>query len=285
MAEEIETTRESRLITADRLAWGAALFTLIGGVGGFLLNNLFRYESEPILRQVRVVTFLTLFILLPLLLLGLWRSASRTAVGKVTVLGVLMSIAYFYFSMIMSLPVNTMTLVHIWIIGLAFWALIFYFKEMDTNELAASLGRNLFYRAGIACLLLAGGFVIFRWFDLVINLTSAYSTLNKYNITPGVLIDLSIIAPLFIVTGYLSLRQEASGVVLGTALLIFFAIYNFATIIIPFMSFFNGNPFNLTPAVPSVIFFVISVLLLIPVYRAKQETILVEQAGATNDDD
>lgn len=271
MSQAIHTVNP-RLVTADRLAWGAALLTLIAGAAGFFINGLY-LETNELIQTIRANDLSALVAALPVLVIGLWYSRRGSITGRLAAVGALLCLAYIYAVSAFSLHINAMTLIHAGIVGLAFWAVLLNFLGLDVTA-AGSLNKRVWRRASAVFLFFMAGITILHWAAEVAGVLSSGNlsadlVKNGWVTNPLITLELALVVPLCLVTGYWLLRREASGLLWGVALLVLFALLDFGLLLTPFVIAAGGQPFDSGLFVFGAAFFAIPALLLVPVYRRR----------------
>lgn len=76
---------ESRLRNADALAGLALLLAAISATAGLFVPHLYR-DSEAWVRQARAADLVSLFVVVPLLAVALWRARTGSSAGRLLAL-------------------------------------------------------------------------------------------------------------------------------------------------------------------------------------------------------
>src|SRR5204862_5111300 len=110
-------TIPNRLATISAvLAGGAAL-------AGLAVPGLYR-DAPNWVQQARGTDLATLFLAVPVLLVGLWTAARGSAPGRLAVVAGLLYLVYNYAIFAFSVAMNPLTAVHIAAFGLSLWSLL-----------------------------------------------------------------------------------------------------------------------------------------------------------------
>lgn len=257
--------------TADWLARGAILLSVVASTMGIFGNGLYR-DSEALLQVTRANDVLALLVAFLAIALMMWRGAIQTVTGRLTLLGGLMCLAYVYSNAALGLAINALTLVHVAITALAFWAILLMLRDMDAETTRQSLEGRIWWRLSAAFLFFMAGITLLHWGGEVVGIVSSGSPSESlatfgWVTNPLITVELVFVVPLCLITGYRLFQRKTSGVVLGVALLVLFALLDLGLLLTPFVAAAGGQPFDVGLFVFGAVFFAFPALLLVPVYR------------------
>jgi hypothetical protein len=137
---------------ADLLAGIALALAAVSAVAGLVVPGLYR-DSDAWIRQARAADLVTLLAVAPILAVAIWRARAGSAVGRLAVLAALGYLAYTYAIFGFSVAINPMTPVHVAVLGLSVWSLLYGVIELARHPLASDTGRGLPRRPAVALLL------------------------------------------------------------------------------------------------------------------------------------
>lgn len=194
----------------NRLTLTATILAAIAALAGLAVRGLY-VDAPNWVQQAQGTDLATLFLAVPLLIVGL-RSASRgSPAGRLAVLAGLLYLVYNYAIFAFSVAMNPLTLVHIAVLGLAVWSLLLTSRSaVDGAEpMADALNRRT---AGV---LLVGVAVLFGvlWIGQIAA-TSATGIfppdLQKAGISsnPVYALDLAFFLPLCAIAGVGLIRRN-----------------------------------------------------------------------------
>jgi hypothetical protein len=223
MTIRAETAPNLRL--ANRLGLGAIVLTALVGVAGLLVPGLYR-DREILIQATRADNLFQLAVAVPLYLAAFWAARRGSINGQLIMLGTLMYLAYFFGLYAVAAVVNTLTIAHITILGLAIWALLLGLPALDARLVGQEIGQRLFRRTTIAFLLLVAGFHIPLWVGQIVasalsgKLPPALIEFGWLN-TPVYAFDLAFALPLAVVAAVSLARRDRRGPALAVPFLWF----------------------------------------------------------------
>jgi hypothetical protein len=125
------------LALADLLAWVAAVLSGAAALAGLVVGGL--YRDEPFwVQQAQGIDLATLFLAVPILIVGLWAARGGSSLGRLAVIGGLLYLVYNYAIYATAVAMNPLTVVYIAILGLSVWSLALGLFSADL----ATLGRK-----------------------------------------------------------------------------------------------------------------------------------------------
>jgi hypothetical protein len=195
-----------------------ALLVAIASLAG-LLYGAALYPAEEMLFLKLPTDIFTLVIGLPLLLGSMWLTRRGRLLGLLCWPGVLLYVLYIYLSYAIGVPLNLLFLVYVLLIPLSAYTLIGLVASIDAEAVRQRLAGAVPERA-------AGGilFALAVLFSLM-NLANTVTALSSP--TPGHLLDLpvwiadcTVVAPAWLIGGWLLWRRKALGYLAGAGLLL-----------------------------------------------------------------
>jgi hypothetical protein len=106
-----------------RLAAIATFLAAVAALAGLVLTGLY-VDAPNWAQQARGTDLATLFLAVPVLAFGLWKSRSGSSGGRLAVVAGLLYLVYSYAIFAFSVAMNPLTAVHIAIFGLSLWSLV-----------------------------------------------------------------------------------------------------------------------------------------------------------------
>jgi hypothetical protein len=106
-----------------RLAAIATFLAAVAALAGLVLTGLY-VDAPNWAQQARGTDLATLFLAVPVLAFGLWKSRSGSSGGRLAVVAGLLYLVYNYAIFAFSVAMNPLTAVHIAIFGLSLWSLV-----------------------------------------------------------------------------------------------------------------------------------------------------------------
>jgi hypothetical protein len=195
----------------NRLAAAATVLAAIAALAGLAIPGLY-VDAPNWVQQAQGTDLATLFLAVPILVLGLW-SASRAPVGRLAVVAGLLYLVYNYAIFAFSVAMNPLTAVYIAVFGLSLWSLLLAGRSAveGTEAVTARLNRRA---AGV---LLVGVGVMFGllWLAQIAS-TSRTGVLPPDLIKAGLssnpvyALDLAFFLPLCAIAGIGLLRRNGA---------------------------------------------------------------------------
>lgn len=228
----------STLVIIFAFAQSAAGLFITGGTGPFEFTTLRgetvqmngrglyaldTYFKAPLFRGTDA---LTLFVCVPLLIIGLVICRRGTLRGKLFLPGVLSFFLYNSTSIVMGAAYNDLFLLYIAYFSASFFAFIFALKSVDLNTLSGSISPKV-PRKGIAILMfLSGAALLFAWLGDILTpfITGSLPKIASYTTEITYALDLGIITPVCLLAGIQTLRREPAGYLLSPIMMILLII-------------------------------------------------------------
>jgi hypothetical protein len=117
------TARCPMYATPNRLAAIATVLAAGAALAGLAVPGLY-LDAPNWVQQARGTDLATLFLAVPVLVLGLWTGARGSPFGRLVVVSGLLYLVYNYAIFAFSVAMNPLTTVHIGIFGLSLWSLV-----------------------------------------------------------------------------------------------------------------------------------------------------------------
>ena len=107
----------------SRLAAAATILAAAAALAGLIVPGLY-VDSPNWVQQARGTDLATLLLAVPVLAVGLWTAGRGSVPGRLAVVAGLLYLVYNYAIFAFSVAMNTLTAVHIAILGFALWSLV-----------------------------------------------------------------------------------------------------------------------------------------------------------------
>src|SRR5690349_20365003 len=128
---------------SSRLAALATVLAAVAADAGLAVSGLY-VDSPNWVQQAQGPDLATLFLAVPVLVLGLWTGSRGSSAGRVAVVAGLLYLVYNYAIFAFSVALNPLTAVHIAIFGLALWSLLLADRQIvdGTDGVTERLNRR-----------------------------------------------------------------------------------------------------------------------------------------------
>ena len=195
-----------------RLATLATVLAGVAALAGLVVSGLY-IDAPNWVQQAKGTDLATLFLMVPIVAMGLWSARRGSAAGRLAVVAGLLYLVYNYAIFAFSVAMNPLTAMYIAILGLAVWSLVLGGREAvaGTEELAERLNRR-----AAGGLLVAVGLLFGVLWLAQIAATSATGILPPDLVKAGIAanpvyaLDLAFFLPLCVLAGVGVLRRTAA---------------------------------------------------------------------------
>ncbi len=246
----------------------AAALAVVSAFGGFA-ENAYAREVESLAVQGIGQDRFDLFAVVPLLLAGLLMLRRNTLKALIVLEGTVGYVLYSFVIYAFGIHFNQMFLLYCLILGLALFTFILIFRELQSAHAAAALPGS----RAVAVFFLAVSLMFYLlWFKEVIpaivNNTTPQSVREyRLPVNPVHVLDIAIVLPALILTAFGLFRGTETGKVMAPVFLIFIVQMALALIAMVIMLKTRGLSEDLSVAVIFTAMTVISVVLLIRIFR------------------
>ncbi|MHC1781197.1 MAG: hypothetical protein AB9891_00305 [Anaerolineaceae bacterium] len=218
--------------------------TIHGQVVKIFGDGLYKFDSSSIVAQTKAQDALTLFIAIPLLIVGIYFTWKRSFRGRMLLTGLLGYFLYTYASMSFAANYNPFFLIYVALFSLSLFAFILAMMELDINEVNSRLSSK-FPRTGLSVIfILCGIFFLLAWGGgRVLAPLMAGTTpdvLEHYTTLVIQVLDLGLMMPVAFLSAYLLLARKSWGVPLATVFAIKSATLATAVSMMGFNMLFSG---------------------------------------------
>jgi hypothetical protein len=197
---------------SNKLAIASTALSAAAALAGLAVSGLY-VDASNWVQQAQGTDLATLFLAVPVLIVGLWTSSHGSSAGRLAVVAGLLYLVYNYAIFAFSVAMNPLTAVHIAIFGLSLWSLLL--AGRSAVEGAEAVTERLNRRAGGWLLIAVGAMFGLLWIGQIAT-TSITGVLPpdlvKAGITsnPVYALDLAFFLPLCAIAGIGLLRRNAA---------------------------------------------------------------------------
>ncbi|HKI99771.1 MAG TPA: hypothetical protein VKB51_14950 [bacterium] len=248
----------SALHLAHRTSLAAATLMALAAAVGVVWPSIYTaYLPMPPWAHVEAVgqDVLTLFGVIPLLLLSLRAAGRGSVAGHLVWLGTLAYGTYFYALITFGYPYNPLFMLYTAVLGLSVFSLVTGAMGLEAERVAAAFAGRAPVRA-VAGFLMAVGLVFAGlWLaDIVSALWTgrlpAIVTRFEFPTAPIYALDLAFSVPALLIGGLLLWRRHPAGYVLGGLMLVLAGLVGAALVAMGAALWIAGQPGDVLPTVP-----------------------------------
>ena len=192
----------------------ATILATVAAAAGLAIPGLYR-DAPNWAQQARGTDLATLFLAVPLLVIGLWTARRGSSLGRLAAVAGLMYVVYNYAIFGFSVAMNPLTAVHIAVFGLALWSLVLAVPSAAFKDAGEAIGSRLYRRSSAGVLI--GVAVLFGllWLGQIASTTFTGvmpPDLVRANLVtnPVYALDLAFFLPLCAVAGIGLIRRNRS---------------------------------------------------------------------------
>ncbi len=236
-----------------------AILAIIATTSGLFWNGLYKNDTVSIVAQMMGQDLITLTVGVPLILVSIYLVSKGSLRGRLIWMGTLFYFLYSYASMSFLTSFNQLFLVYVAIFSISLYTFLGELVSIDISNIKKSFNPGLTSKIAAAFLLTVGLMLAAMWLKMIVDslLTGTVPTaLESYTTLVIQALDLGIIVPAAILSGYLLLKNKAWGFVMASIFLIKASLIGTAiTSMILFMTM-NG----VSVAMAQILFFVVITL-------------------------
>jgi hypothetical protein len=197
---------------SNRLAAVATALAAAAALGGLVVPGLY-VDAPNWVQQAQGTDLATLFLAVPVLVVGLWTASRGSSAGRLAVVAGLLYLVYNYAIFAFSVAMNPLTAVHIAIFGLSLWSLLLGGRA--AVEGAEAVTERLNRRAAGGLLIAVGVMFGLLWIGQIAG-TSTTGILPPDLVKAGIssnpvyALDLAFFLPLSAIAGIGLLRRNGA---------------------------------------------------------------------------
>lgn len=210
-----------KLIYINSLA--IAILAVFATVYGLFGTDLYIHDSISIVAQMMGQDLITLIVVVPLLLGSLYLISKNSLRGQLIWMGSLFYFIYSYASMSFLASYNQLFLVYVAIFSLALYTFLWQLVTLDVKNVKNNFTDGSINNVCAAFLIIMGIMLAFMWLKMILeSIITGNAPISLENYTTLVIqaLDLGIIIPAAILTGYLLINKNAWGYALASIFLI-----------------------------------------------------------------
>ncbi len=200
-----------------------AFLALIATLSGLFWKGLYVNDTVSGIAQMMGQDLITLVIGIPLLLITLYLVYRDSLRGKLIWMGTIFYFLYSYASMAFLTSYNQLFLVYVAIFSLSLYTLLLELISIDIKAVKESFSPGYINKIAAVFLGIIGVMIAAMWLKIIVDslLTGiAPSILESYTTLVIQALDLGVVVPLAILTGYLLFKGKEWGYLLGSIFLI-----------------------------------------------------------------
>jgi len=232
-----------------------AVLAIIATTSGLFWNDLYKNDTVSIIAQMMGQDLITLTLGVPLILVSIYLVSKGSLRGRLIWMGTLFYFLYTYASMSFLTSFNQLFLVYVAIFSISLYTFLGELVSIDVSNIKKSFNSGLTSKIAAVFLLTVGLMLAAMWLKMIVDslITGTVPTaLESYTTLVIQALDLGIIVPAAILSGYLLLKNKAWGFVMASIFLIKASLIGTAiTSMILFMTM-NG----VSVAMAQILFFV-----------------------------
>jgi hypothetical protein len=197
---------------SNRLAALATFLAAVAAFAGLAVAGLY-VDAPSWVQQAQGTDLATLFLAVPVLVIGLWTASRGSSAGRLAVVAGLLYLIYNYAIFAFSVAMNPLTAVHIAIFGLALWSLLLAGRSAVDG--AEAVTDRLDRRLAGAFLVGVGAMFSLLWLAQIASVATTGALppdLIKADISsnPVYALDLAFFLPLCVMAGVGLLRRTGA---------------------------------------------------------------------------
>jgi hypothetical protein len=195
---------------SNRLAAVATILAAVAALAGLAVRGLY-VDAPNWVQQAQGTDLATLFLAVPVLVVGLWTASRGSSAGRLAVVAGLLYLVYNYAIFAFSVAMNPLTIVHIAIFSLALWSLLV--AGRSAVEGAEAVTERLNRRTAGGLLVGVGALFGLLWLGQIASVATTGvlpPDLIKADISsnPVYALDLAFFLPLCVIAGVGLLRRN-----------------------------------------------------------------------------
>ncbi|HTY90131.1 MAG TPA: hypothetical protein VMC84_03050 [Methanocella sp.] len=219
-----------------------AVLAIFASGAGMFMNGLYKNDTKSGAAQEQGNDLVTLVLCVPLLVVSTYFAAKGSLRGRLIWTGIVFYFLYTYAMMSFMTAYNRLFLVYVAIYSLSLYAFGASLLTLDVNVVGQSLA-NAPVRAAAVFMFLMSLMLTAMWLGTIVPPLMAGekpALLETYTTMVIQAMDLGILVPLGLITGYLLLRRNAWGYALASIVLIKAATYGTAVLAMALFQVLNG---------------------------------------------
>jgi hypothetical protein len=232
-----------------------AILAIIATISGLLAKGTYINDTVSIVAQMMGQDLVTLVIGVPILLGSLYLISKNSLKGRLIWMGTVFYFLYTYASMSFLASYNQLFLVYVALFGLSLYTFLGELVSLDIENVKDNFTPGKINKITAAYLVIMGLMLALMWLKMILEsvlTANAPVALESYTTLVIQALDLGVVVPAALLTGYLLLRERAWGYTLASVFLIKVSLLG--TAIISMILFMAQNGVDV--ALGQVLFFV-----------------------------
>ncbi len=201
-----------------------AVLAVIANLSGLLWKELYQKDTVSITAQMMGQDMVTLLIVVPLLLLSLYLIYRDSLKGRLIWMGTIFYFLYTYASMSFAASFNQLFLVYVAIFSLSLYTFLGELISLDVQQVKENFAPGKISKITASFLIIMALLLAAMWLSMIVDylVTGVYPAAleNMYTTLVIQALDLAIVVPAALLTGYLLLKDHEWGYALASIFLI-----------------------------------------------------------------
>jgi hypothetical protein len=220
-----------------------AILAIIATTSGLFWKGLYRHDTISGMAQMMGQDLITLTIGVPLLIISIYLISKDSLRGRLIWMGILFYFLYSYASMSFLASYNQLFLIYVAIFSLSLYTFLGELVTMDASTIKKSFRPNITNKIAAVFLIIVGLMLAAMWIKMIIDslLTGTVpAALESYTTLVIQALDLGIVVPAAILSGYLLLKNSEWGYLIASIFLIKASLIGTAIISMILFMIMNG---------------------------------------------
>lgn len=200
-----------------------AVLAIFATLSGLLGKETYINDTVSVVAQMMGQDLITLVIGVPILLGSLYLIFQNSLRGRLIWMGTVFYFLYTYASMSFLASYNQLFLVYVALFGLSLYTFLGELVSLDINNIKESFAPGKINKITAAFLVIMGLMLALMWIKMILESLftgNAPVALEIYTTLVIQALDLGVIVPASILTGYLLIKEKAWGYALAAIVLI-----------------------------------------------------------------
>lgn len=200
-----------------------ALLAAITTLSGLLWKGFYSQETVSMGAQAMGQDLVTLLVAIPLLLLSVYLIRQKSLRGQMVWMGTIFYFLYTYASLSFLATYNQLFLVYVAIFSLSLYTFLYGIMSLDASTLKKSIKTDKTTTVAAVFTIAMAVILAIMWLAMIIGSLlsgSAPAILETYTTLVVQALDLGVLVPAAIITGYLLLKGRPWGYVLMSILIV-----------------------------------------------------------------
>jgi hypothetical protein len=234
-----------------------AVLAFVANLSGIFWKGLYQKDTVSITAQMMGQDLVTLVIVVPLLLISLYLISRDSLRGRLIWMGTIFYFLYTYASMSFAASFNQLFLVYVALFSLSLYTFLGELISLEVKKVKESFSPGIISKITAAFLIIMGLMLAGMWLSIIVGFLltgiDPAALENVYTTLVIQALDLAIVVPAAILTGYLLLKDHEWGYALAAIFLIKVSLLG--TAILSMIWFMMGS--GVEVAMGQVMFFVV----------------------------